>query len=401
MLLDSDAEEEGFKAGAGMCIQNDDDPKTTAEMDDKDSVVEKVCKMMKEREEVEGDGHCVEEHEGEPVKDEVLNEGPGGDTERAEMDKKEGGPSQSLLLDSGSDMDWYSYPSDTDSDDAEKKKDKPTTAKVALSEEKEPSLPKEPQSKAPQRSSKLIDPTPHQVQPKRKPLASTNRGISMKRKACPPPAINVKQSVPKAAKLMEVDIFKPTKREEGASVKAAKQTLRKNLAARPKRPRPKFSSSSSSPSPPKKSPPKAENAQKATKKLKPSTSASVAETTKDEFGDTRIAKMTFKNVVRNIHTQEVVEAAEAEAAATAAKEEKKKRRKVTWRDQESVRQSKSNGLSILVLFSVSRETSLNFAGDSTGKRRPTTIDRSRGHHRGREGDRARWQGPRRQRSEGL
>ena len=411
MLVDSDAEEGGFKEGGDLSLKAkeddcppattkdehiaflfDDDQKSVADMDDEefddfassqDSLGAKVCSAIRKgRGEGGEDGHSGEEQEAAKERGED------------ELDKdEEDGPSQSLLPDSGSDMDWYAFPSDEDSDDASKSAEKettrpgiqpsaqPGTPPVALGEEKEETLPKEPQTKSPSRSSKLIDPLPH---PPRRKATVPNRETSEKhpsdrqlhrsksvpeakdqvreskedlkkkrtlalkelaerdqrndqggadKKMGPPPASKVKQSVPKAHRLMEVDIFKPTKREEAASVKAAKQTLRKNLATRPKPPPVRASpSSSSSSSPPKQSPSKVEDAQE---DAKPKPLPSVAATRVDEFGDKRIVKMTFKNVVRNIHTQDIVEddnPSEA-VAATETPVAKKEKKRITWRDQ--------------------------------------------------------------------
>lgn len=427
MLVDSDAEEEVVKEGEDLSFQAkedddktsvDDDQKSVADMDDEEfddfassqellGLGAKVCSAIKKgRGEGSGDWHTAEDQG--PVK------GRGVD----EIDQdEEDGPSQSLLPDSGSDMDWYAFPSDEDSDESESKSaEKETTPSgippsphlgsppVALEEEKEERLPKEPQTKSPSRSSKLIDPLPH---PPRRKAPMLNKGTSEKKasdmpnretsekhpsdlnyasewadrqvqrsrsvpeekdqvreskedlkkkrtqalkelaerdqrnaqggadkKMGPPPASKVKQSVPRAKKLMEVNIFKPTKREEKDSVKAAKQTLRRNLATRPKPPplRASTSSSSSSSSPPKQSPSKVEDAQE---DAEPKPLPKVAATEVDEFGDKRIAKMTFRNVVRNIHTQDIVEnEGRSEAAARETPSTKKREKKrITWRDQ--------------------------------------------------------------------
>ena len=409
MLVDSDAEEEGLKEGGDLSSKAkeddgppatikdehisflfDDDQKSVADMDDEefddfassqDSLGAKVCSAIKKgRGEGGEDGHNDEEAAKKRGEDEIDKD-------------EEDGPSQSLLPDSGSDMDWYAFPSDEDSDDVSKSAEKEITTPgiqpsaqldtppVALGEEKEETLPKEPQTKSPSRSSKLIDPLPH---PPRRKAAMPNRETFEKypsdrqlhrsksvpeakdqvreskedlkkkrtlalkelaerdqrndqegadKKMGPPPASKVKQSVPKAHKLMEVDIFKPTKREEAASVKAAKQTLRKNLATRPKPPPVRASpSSSSSSSPPKQSPSKVEDAQE---DAMPKPLPSVAATRVDEFGDKRIVKMTFKNVVRNIHTQDIVEDDNPSEAAAATKTpvSKKEKKRITWRDQ--------------------------------------------------------------------
>ena len=421
MLVDSDAEEGGDKVG-----MQDDDTKSVADMDEEefddfassqDSLAAKVCSAIKK-------GRSEQEQPNQ--------------SEKSDKEDEDDEPSQSLLPDSGSDMDWYAFPSDDDSDNAsrgvekepqagpskeskEKKKneedilfnsesdeelmrasqsiDQPSTRPQAgHEEEKEENLPKQPQAKSPSRSSKMIDPLPH---PPRRKAPLQNRGTSdaMKtfradrqyfrsksapevrsvareskedlkkkrtqalkelaekdkrndqvKKMGPPPASKVKQSVPKAQKLMDVDIFKQpsAKRGESESVRAAKETLRKNIAAsRPKPPphppRPSSSSSSSSSSsPPRPSPSKVEDAQE---DAKPKTAAaslpSVAATQVDEFGDRRIAKMTFKNVVRNIHTQDILGGEEdedkqhSEAAAAAAEKPvaRKAKKRITWRDQ--------------------------------------------------------------------
>ena len=64
----------------------------------------------------------------------------------------------------------------------------------------------------------------------------------------------------------------------------------------------------------------------------------MAATQVDEFGDRRIAKMTFRNVVRNIHTQDILGGEEdedkpTEEAVVEKPVARKAKKRITWRDQ--------------------------------------------------------------------